>query len=362
MKLLLLLLCIGLLPLYGLSQIDQQASLGLHGYRLVRTVNNADFDYQKLDFYFTNKAALDGLDKSGGFIFEPIDGDYTLHFFVGDLLAEAVMTPDEGLELAYVPAALAGQKLLVLKVMDSRVFTDGFLLPYGVGELPLSESLFRVRTKELPVKRRLNLDELNLRNLYNRNLRADAGMVYLSENLFWPYAESIRFMEERYNLVKKVSDADFNYELFNDCERYNAELEKEGQDILGIFEPVAGDFTYYKFIADVVINDLLWPEHEEDRDSFADKMEVFFSQEEYVSPLIVVRNVLILKTDVKGMIVDGFGAPVDFFQMPASASLKRLGRQGLRLYDGMSLHELALTNDEIYGFETFKGKISLFPK
>lgn len=378
MKLLFLLFCMWLLPFYALSKMDQGAMLGVHGYRLVRTVDNADFDYHKLDFYFTNKVALDGLGQSAVTIFEPIDGYYTLHFFLGDLRAEEILTPDRELELAYVPAPLSEQNMLVLKVMDSRVFTDGFLVPNGGKGIPLSESLFRVRTKGLPVKRKFNLDELNLRNLYDRSLRADVGVVYLTENLFWPEAEAVKGLEVRYNLVKKVVNADFNYTLLDNAERYDEELKKkrlladyepnesehkkQGRCLLGMLEPVAGEFIYYQFIADVVVGDLFFPEHDEDRDSFADKMEIFFAPDDYVVPLVVVRNVLILKTDSAGLIMDAYGSPVDLIQLPASGNLLRLGRQGVRLRDGLSLKELGLTDEQVYGLSPDEGKISLFPK
>ena len=339
--------------LYG-----QVGPLGSSGYRLVKTVKKADFDYRRLQDYFSDKTLLNAAETDAQDLFGAKESEYTLHYFIGDLVSASI---DDTLQ-SYCPATMGKQQMLVLKLMDSRVITDGFLFPYTGGDLPLSESLFRVRTKGMAFKRRFSLEDLNLRNLYDKSLRAEGGMVFVSDDHFWPYAESIRFQEVRYNLVKKVVNADFNYRLLDNAERYDAELNKKGQSLLNLLEPVAGDFIYYQFIADVVVEDLFYPEHSEDRDLFDGKLETYESPDSAIYPLVVVRNVLILKTDAAGVIVDGYGSPVDLIEMPASANLLHIGRPGLRLRDGMPLKELDLKDNEVFSFPIDEGKISLFPK
>ena len=349
---------IGLLFLFSQSLFGQVPDLGSYGYRLVKTVKDADFDYQRLESYFSDMKRLNALDTDAQAVFEPLDSEYTLHFFLGDLLSAAV---DDTLR-AYYPAAMEKQIMLVLKVMDSRVITDGFLFPYINRDKPLSQSLFRVRTKGLQLKKSFSLAELNLRNLYNKSLRADAGTVYVPEDVFWPYAESIKNLEVHYNLVKKVSAADFN-PMFYDLDRFDTAIMNEGQDILEVFEPVAGDFIYYQFIADIVVNESVFPEHLEERDSFDTKLKTYEAPDDYLEPLVVAKSILILKIDTAGVIVDGYGFHLGLAESPASGNLRRVGQQGLRLRDGMPLYELALTGgSEIHGFPDDEAKLSLFPK
>lgn len=262
---------------------------------------------------------------------------------------------------AYFAVAMHKQQMLVLKVMDSRVIIDGFLFPYVGGDLPLSESLFRVRTKDFQLKKRFSLEELNLRNLYNKGLRADAGTVYVPEDVFWPEALAIEGLEVRFNLVKKVDAADFN-PMFYDLDRYDTAIMDEGQDILEVFEPVTGDFIYYQFVADVVVEQRVFPEHLEDRDSFDTKLETYEAPDNYMVPLVIAKNILILKTDATGLIVDGFTTPLNLYEAPASAHLRRVGWKNLRLRDGMTLYELGLVGR--FAYEAFDRltKISLFPK
>lgn len=366
---------IGLLYLFGQSLYGQGPDLGSFGYRLVKTVEDADFDYQRLESYFSDKTRLNAPDTDAQAIFEPIKGYYTFYIFLGDLLSEVV---DDTLR-AYYPAAIDKQQMLVVKAEDSRVITDGFLFPYTNRDLPLSESLFRVRTKDFQLKKRFSLEKLNFRNLYNKGLRAEGGIVYVPEDVFWPYNQSDWLLEPRFNLVKKVVNADFNYSLLDNAKRYDEELEKkgllvdyepnesahkkQGRRLLRMLEPVAGEFIYYQFIADVVVGDIVLPQYDHHRDSFDKLLEAYEATDDHEHPMVLVRNVLILKTDTSGLIVDGFGSPVDLIHLPASNNLMRIGRQGVRLRDGLSLHELKLNKDyEPYGFFIDKGKIFLFPK
>lgn len=350
---------LGLTLLFGQSLFGQIPALGSFAYRLVKTVEDADFDYQLLEYYFSDKKRLDAPTTDLMTVHKPMDAGYTLLFFLGDLVCAPV---DDSLR-TYFPAALDKQQLLVLKVNSNLIITDGFLFPCPVRDLPLSETLFRVRTKGLQLKTNFTLEELNLRNLYANDLRAAAGKVFVSEELFYPEVKAIAGLPLRYNLVKKVDAADFNYVHLDDVERYDKGIMELRDDVLDIFEPVAGDFTYYKFIAEVVVEGPLFPEEVEERDSLDALLATYESPDSALQHLVVVRNVLILKTDATGIIVDGYGSPADLIAIPASASLLRLGHQAVHLRDGMPLQALGLTaHSEVYGFSPDTGNISLFPK
>lgn len=352
-----------LISFFCQSLYGQVERLGELGYRLVKTVKDTDFDYERLEHYFSDKGRLNAAETDVQAIFAAKDSEYALdfalHFFLGDVVSDV----DDNGGLAYYPVGKDKQNMLVLKVMDSRVIVDGFLFPYANEDLPLSESLFRVRTKGLQLKTRFSLDELNLRNLYDKQLRAAGGTVFVRKDIFWPEADAIKGLAVRYNLVKKVVDADFNYELLDDFDRSVSALRNQGKKELEPFEPVAGDFIYYQFMADYIMGERVFPAHVEERDSFDSKMKTYEAPDVYVDPLVVHTDVLILKTDLSGVILDGYEYPPDMGETPASGNLRRVEREGVRLRDGMIVTELGLK--ELFPFHELIDRdrtVSLFPK
>ena len=346
----------------------QQGKVGDYGYRLIKTVPDSDFDYPKLDYYFRNKGLLDSLGADAASIFEPKSGGFTIHYFLGDVIREKVKVASGGHRIAFTPLDSSRQNIMILKVMDSRIIVDGFLLPYGHAD-SISTNLFRVRTKDLQLNKGVDIESLNFRNLYNKDKRTNAGLIFLNENLLTAFKKLTKDTDVVYKLSEKVYNADFDYAQLDDFDHAMEKVSSPLRDDIHVFKPVAGNFIYYKFVADLIAEEMVFPEYEEDRDSFDKALEVYYTDQEYIPPTFACSCILILKTNKSGIIVDGYRYSLCGGEYPISSNLYRTSTKGVRLVDEMNIQELGFKaaskyiekDEKLYSLED-NGRISLVPK
>lgn len=352
------------LLLLGSSVYGQVERLGEFGHLLAITTECADFDYERLDGYFRDRDKLDSLGDEVYTIFEPVAGDYTIYEFFADFGE----VKGDGDDPAYVPIMDYGTvRVLYLKVNESREIVDGYLLAKGSEDMLISNSLFCVRTRNLQIKKEMKMSGFNFRNPYDNALRFDEGIVFMGDDFMVKYDKATAPEDVAYRLVKKVEGADFAYEGLKDFDKRALELLRQKESRISLFEPVPGDYIYYQFIADVVGEGVFVPEGEPGGYGkyFTDKLEVFESTDEYVPFLMDYERVLILKTDTRGVILDGYQFNLAMEEQPLGGYLFKVGRAGLRLRDGLKMEDLGLRvtdSDGDHRFSDDVGTVYLVPR
>lgn len=150
--------------------------------------------------------------------------------------------------------------------------------------------------------------------------------------LFYP----VIYFGQTYKLLDKYENSDFNYPAID-----SIDFVDKGLDMLNnVFNPIKGDFTIYRFITK--------------------DYGILFG--EYKSDL---NNLIILKVNSKGDIIDGFQYFLQNPQMPSKCYLYRVTTKKIKIQKCFSVSKLKLKrvinkdicDENILPF-LYKGKLS----
>lgn len=127
-----------------------------------------------------------------------------------------------------------------------------------------------------------------------------------------------RTPHKEYQLIKHESDANFNMNALN-IFMETGEIPKHLNSIKAIFEAVPGNDTYYQFMA-------------------------AYQGESFTGQTKIFHDILIIKTDKSGIILDAFQYTLEWAEPPLDYDLYRSTQHAVKLKDGLDLSLLKFKN------------------
>jgi hypothetical protein len=119
-----------------------------------------------------------------------------------------------------------------------------------------------------------------------------------------------------YKLKKKVTNSDFNYSKLNNIDDYIGDTLTLNS-LMPIFEPTGGHFVYYQFLA-----------------TFKGHIDVEVGQN--------FHDILIVKTDPAGKIVDAYQYTLEWGEMPLQFDVYKSTAQNVILKNDLNISSLHL--------------------
>ncbi len=129
-----------------------------------------------------------------------------------------------------------------------------------------------------------------------------------------------------YKLKKKTINSDFNYAKLNDIDG-NIKDTLNTKNLMPIFEPVSGEFTYYQLLSTFKG----WGYHGDGPSTIED-----------------FHNILIIKTDSENKILDAYQYTLEWAEPPLQFDLYKSDVKNLVLKNGLDISSLKLERKDYW--------------